>query len=430
LIGKDMNGMALPDSRDDMSSDSGSLTPFILVVSTFVLIGRPQDIIPVIGVIHPGYIIFFVLVFLIIVNRNENNNSSFIKYPEVRYTFGFIVLIYISFIWAGYMKVAYDFLVNFIMIPVYFYCLCRYSQSFGDLKRQLWVLNLIIILYCAMALMKQGVMQRVYVGDMYDPNDLALILVTNLPLAFFLLVSEKGPLKKGILAVALVLSLFTIMLTKSRGGFLGLIMCLAAMLVFKTKINGPRFGIRKILIICMVPFIMVAFGSEAYWSRINTIGGLDKGSGRGGLWMRAIEMIEDKPLLGVGICNFPTSYGTLLNSGQFKHKPSPDDWAPYGWATAHNSFLLVAAELGIPGMLIFIGVLFSCIKSFRRIRRQAMNSGDDQLFFGAGMFLVSFIAFTTCAFFLSFSYQSFFFFLIGLAVIFRSIIEKRTNTES
>jgi len=69
---------------------------------------------------------------------------------------------------------------------------------------------------------------------------------------------------------------------------------------------------------------------------MSTITGADKGSGRTGIWIRAIEMIQDRPIFGVGIANFTSAYGFKPRQGKFKYKPKLDEWAPNTWATAHN----------------------------------------------------------------------------------------------
>src|SRR5690606_30127251 len=61
-------------------------------------------------------------------------------------------------------------------------------------------------------------------GMLEDNNDFALALVMNVPLLYYLPMLEKNRLLVRACNVAIVLSIVTILLTHSRGGFLALVM--------------------------------------------------------------------------------------------------------------------------------------------------------------------------------------------------------------
>ena len=69
------------------------------------------------------------------------------------------------------------------------------------------------------------------------------------------------------------------------------------------------------------------------------------------------------PLLGVGPGNFQTAEGTLSPLAERQQ---------YGvgvrWNAAHNSFVQIGAELGFPGLALFVAVIVSAFVALRRGR--------------------------------------------------------------
>lgn len=72
------------------------------------------------------------------------------------------------------------------------------------------------------------------------------------------------------------------------------------------------------------------------------------------LWKSTAEMIADRPISGVGAGNFPVRYPAYR---------SPEEIALSGSTsrvdTAHNDFLHIAAELGLPGLILWLVLLGS-----------------------------------------------------------------------
>lgn len=81
-------------------------------------------------------------------------------------------------------------------------------------------------------------------------------------------------------------------------------------------------------------------------------------SSRGMLWLRALEMIKNHPLLGAGPLHF-AHYGRDINNGAH----------PHNWA------LQIAAEWGIPALLCFCSIIFIAFKKMLASRR--MIAADD-----------------------------------------------------
>jgi O-antigen ligase len=68
-------------------------------------------------------------------------------------------------------------------------------------------------------------------------------------------------------------------------------------------------------------------------------------------------MIEERPLLGSGIGTY--GYQSLPYQAEFFAQGNNRDIYPHGFAVqAHNEYLQMWAEMGIIGLLLFLGIIF------------------------------------------------------------------------
>jgi hypothetical protein len=80
---------------------------------------------------------------------------------------------------------------------------------------------------------------------------------------------------------------------------------------------------------------------------------------------------------------------------------------------AHNTYLHVAAELGLVGLVLFVALLVRAAQTLVTVRRSV--GGDTRLGAFAHVLLASLIGYAVCGFFQSAAYFPFFFLLLGLA---------------
>jgi O-antigen ligase len=173
-----------------------------------------------------------------------------------------------------------------------------------------------------------------------NANDVALILIIGMPIAMRLLFSTpqkfKGFLQKSINFLYIPLSIFAIILTGSRTSIIAII----PFTIFLIGTQRIKFE-RKILIF-MILFvsllIFLPFVPPAVIHRIGTVGQSIASADMGGrvtMWKKSIEVLAQHPLLGVG-------------GGAVDHMIG---------GAVHNTFLAVAAETGIVGLLLFLAIL-------------------------------------------------------------------------
>jgi O-antigen ligase len=120
----------------------------------------------------------------------------------------------------------------------------------------------------------------------------------------------------------------------------------------------------------------------------------------------AMEVIIENLLVGVGI----GQQALALNAkGLF-------------WRGVHNVYLQIAAEIGIPAMVVFILLLIRLLKSMRQIQIRARKRGGNQdvamLAIGSE---ISLVAFCVGALFHPVAYHFFFYYTAGFAVALKTI---------
>jgi O-antigen ligase len=122
-----------------------------------------------------------------------------------------------------------------------------------------------------------------------------------------------------------------------------------------------------------------------------------------------------RPLLGLGISNFGKAECTISDRAL-----NPMRRGPLKCSAAHNSYLQAGAELGIPGLVLFVSAIFGSIFAMLRLRRRIPRSwarGDPEQRFLAQAptyLAVSMLGFGVNCFFVSFAWMDPIYFLLAL----------------
>src|SRR5438477_222273 len=178
-----------------------------------------------------------------------------------------------------------------------------------------------------------------------------------------ILVLRRLALRLAALAGLLVL-VVPLIRSGSRGGFLAFLAIVAFILVGFTTVPA-RARITGLVVILTV---LGATASDKYWTQMQTIirphsdYNLTDDTGRMKIWKRGIAYMLDRPMLGVGMGNFPTAEGTLSPLAR-----AGERGRGVRWGAAHNTFVQIGAELGIPGLLFFIALIGSVFAALRRV---------------------------------------------------------------
>lgn len=194
------------------------------------------------------------------------------------------------------------------------------------------------------------VMKRIRAyGFLSDPNDFAQFLLVALAALRFFWVKGRGITNIVVLIIPTSVLVYATYLTHSRGAIIGI--CVIAVVLIST-----RFGrIQSVVVAALLFLVMVAFkfgaGREI---------GVSEGSAAGRLmaWGTGIQMLRDNPLFGVGYGRF-TEFHDL---------------------TAHNSFVLCFAELGIFGYFFWLALIITTVIGVERLARMGAATGEDEAF--------------------------------------------------
>ena len=261
-------------------------------------------------------------------------------------------------------------------------------------------------------------------GVMQNPNDLALNMVSFLPLAAFVVMRPGSFGRRAVAAGCVLLMVATTVATDSRGGFLGFAAMMLVLGTFAVR-RRPGFVVAGVLAaLCMLPIV-----PQHYWVRLASITNekLDQtGSeqARRELMKESFQAFLQNPLTGVG-------------AGQFVN------WAPdereQAAHEAHDVFLQVAADLGIVGLGVFVFLIGRAffvvyqtrrfIRGLRRRRARAPTSTrantdampfDEQaielLDAHSAAMAAALTGWLVCAVFASVAYNWTFYYLLALAV--------------
>jgi putative inorganic carbon (HCO3(-)) transporter len=215
-----------------------------------------------------------------------------------------------------------------------------------------------------------------------NPNDLGAIALLQLSMAVTLLESEPKGWVRWSAVLGVILIPMLILMTQSRGVFLGLLVFIAITLV------GQRRRLRLVFRIGVIALLLAAIAPAGVWDRVGTLRHatstttLDEVDGAAGsarqryeIWRVGWKIVQDHPLTGVGL----GAYGP--NHEQYALRPEFNPTAQ-GPRDSHSLYLKVLAETGYPGLLLYLGMLLTVLIAAERTRRRCrgvLNSAARQL---------------------------------------------------
>lgn len=251
----------------------------------------------------------------------------------------------------------------------------------------------------------------------YDANDFATLITTAMPLGLYFVIARQRPLLRVLATLGLAILAVGLIKSGSRGGFLALLAVTAFVLLAFTSVPARTRAVALVIILVVAG----TTASDKYWAQMQTIIHPDQDynstsdAGRLKIWKRGLGYMADYPVLGVGIGNFPTAEGTISPLAKRQERG-----LGVRWGAAHNSFVQVGAELGVPGVLLFVGVIVTVFRSLRRVARRRAQAGraPDEVARLAQGLMAALVGFVVGAFFLSLGYADMLCVLVGLAVAF------------
>jgi O-antigen ligase len=222
-------------------------------------------------------------------------------------------------------------------------------------------------------------------GLMSDPNDFAQFLLVGAGL-LGLFWKRGDPISNLIrLGPPAAVLAYAVFLTGSRGAIFGMVAM--AFVALAPRIGKLPAGVFAVLFFLMVLGLQFGGGREI---------SVHEGSAQGRLfaWGAGIGQLKAHPLFGSGFMQF-TEYNEL---------------------TAHNSFVLCFAELGLFGYFFWLALIVITVSGLEKLIRLPIKNEADAQFSRTVMGMrAAFYAFLVTAWFLSRTYTVTFYILLGAA---------------
>jgi O-antigen ligase len=193
-----------------------------------------------------------------------------------------------------------------------------------------------------------------------NPNDLGAFALFPLAFCAGLLNVERNKFIRFCALLGIPALLFLIVITQSRGVLLAL--ATFAIIVFIRQRNRVKLGLFGL--VCGLMVLIAA--PEKVWSRVSGLAALAGGvervteidpeqsaTGRYNIWRVAAHIIERNPIAGIGWGAYQSAHN------QYYTDVSDLSIHAMGRRDTHSTYLRVAAESGIPSLLIFLGFVWS-----------------------------------------------------------------------
>lgn len=240
-------------------------------------------------------------------------------------------------------KALYAFLAGAVVTVVYgFFQYANAADMAADMEAQSWVDP-----------ERFPLLRRRMYSTLENPNLFGayLLMIISILTAFTL--RERAVKKKTVFAVILFSLLLCLALTYSRGAWVSL----AAIVLGLTLFYDKRFG----LLFLLVPVVLAFYHGQVVERFLSLFSGEDTSVDlRFALWESTMAMIEEHPLLGVGwgayFLAYPDYNFFIQEEGVLIFH-------------AHNMYLNMLAEVGIPGGMAFLLAFFAqgilCWRNYR-----------------------------------------------------------------
>lgn len=218
-----------------------------------------------------------------------------------------------------------------------------------------------------------GHVQKSRLASLADPNYFAAELVPAIVIAIFLFATTGSRRTRWLVAVGAGVDLVAFVLTQSRGGIVGLIAALLGAVVFAGRARPRVLALVLTLMAIGLGYYLTFKPGHVFGSGAS--GGLAQtSSGRTDEWHVALQVFRRHPVGGVGLGNYQVvepafatqTYNLTFIQMIVKYRQ-----------VAHNTYLEMAAELGLVGLLLFLAILALPLRGATQAVARLKSVGDD-----------------------------------------------------
>jgi putative inorganic carbon (HCO3(-)) transporter len=251
-------------------------------------------------------------------------------------------------------------------------------------------------------------------GAQGDPNIFALYQLLAIPFVLVAVAEARRRRSRWLFGVAAVVIVASVVASLSRGGLIALAVVVLLVLAAPAAL-GLTLRRGRIVAVLVLAIVASATISDPLLSRFE--GGKEEetaGSGRLNEWRAAWTSIQERPLLGLGHGGFIETSNELM-----RRTPGVDlrrFRVSNDGLRAHSVYIETAAELGVPGLALLLGLLTSTALALRRTLRRARAAGQALVARMSYATLIALAAWSVASAFLSTGASSSLWALVGLTL--------------
>lgn len=397
-----------PSGQNILKRERMTVSFICFLLWAFTLIARPQDYLSFLIPVRPVLVLTILTILFMVIERTKISREIF-RLMEVRFVLIFYAIVLIGIPFAVHRGAAFSFAISYLPSTIIFFMVALIQvRSSERLLVLAWVITMAILftsgfyLETALRSMSQGF--RVDASQTYDPNDIAMVFATFLPICLYILFSPVGIIRKVISSLAVLCAIVGVIGSGSRGGMLALLVVMAGIAVL--KIPKWKRTLKVITVVILLGVVVNFFSTmETRFQGLEDDYNLTSEGGRLHIWGQNLEILAEHPILGVGGSCSAIALGLRrIREGGLQ-----------AWQVTHSSPLQVAVETGIPGFIVYAIFNLGALLIVRKVRKSKGHPHSLAAFFVE----ISLYAFWVGGLFLSHAYSSNLFLLLAMAGVIR-----------
>ena len=348
---------------------------------------------------------------------------------------------------------AYDFgevkatLLNFVMVLLFYFLIINLIDTERKFRIIVWSALLSMTISAAGGVLSYIVQKPLFMtrrahlaggarwgeevprihgtGD-FGPNELGSVLAFIIPLTIVLMYRSNRKWERLILGGIAVTCLAADALTYSRGSWVAIAAVIPLLLWrIRDRLRSPLTVIVSVIGILG----MVVLMPDKVFDRASSISDTKTDvsiKGRLSYKVAALYMARDHPLFGVGPGNFNIAtalpaYRDFVDVTEQRYQTQEQHGGATG-RVAHDMYSEVVAELGFPGIAVFVTLLLLTYRSIKRVMRILQARGNESFLAYIYGIEVGYVCLLLNGWFLSNEYLEYLWLVIALAVAAENLV--------
>lgn len=376
----------------------------LLLLYLFLVTSRIFDLLPALSRLRIPMILIVLLMMISVVNGQLFRG---LREKGLRLMLALVGWTAVCAVFSIWRVGSLDFVKDLTLSALVFIAVVSTVRTIPDLQKvvAIQVISITVASFVSFVSKADDTRLALSGGTYGDPNGYAAAILQALPLCFMYNSRMHGPIKKLLALSCLLPMLMAFIRTGSRGGMISFVFI--GIMVFFQVGFVKKMGLIILSMILGVGFIfflpqsirvryVTIFDSRAEESSGLDLGGASSSSeARLALLRLSLDLTMRHPIFGVGPGMFPVAGDQAAKeNGQRRGT----------WQVSHNTYTQVSSELGIPGLLLFLALIWHGWRASTSVARLQIRGANPEISSLAQLGTVlrlSFFGFAISIFFLS-----------------------------